>query len=259
MLDRLSTPATRKQWLDETFGTFNTPPQSNNHGLHVATLIYQHLLEKFRPFMEEAPCREAMSLGAMHPAEPQAVAARYAHTLLYNTHGECVKQLVEQGFAGCFSAASGSPQDLTPYQNLDAVVSIHTLNFFDDAQAVVNAMAASLAPQGRLYLAVQNGTSGTRQLAMAMGILKSPTQLSAQEERWGQRRYLDLPGLIDLVEKAGLRPLTSGGALLKTVTEGQMQSLISNNLVGDPYLQALFQLGEKYPELCSTVYVVAGR
>ncbi len=247
-----------KQEMDEMFGGF-CGVLSKNKPLNIGDGIYKHLFRRFRDFFATGARNVATSVGLLNVIESLELIENFKETYFLNPHGIGLSQMVERGLSNFSGMAFGAPDDTGKYKRSDAIVSVNTLNFFDDPQAVVRAMAASLTPGGRVYLAVQNAASGSRRIAKSMGILKSLSELSAQEVAWNQRRFLDMDGLKELVRNAGLKEIAVGGAMLKIQTDSQLTHLIKNGLASEGYVDGLFELGEEYPELCQTIYIVAER
>ncbi len=249
----------QKKWLDENFGDFNKPSTSFNSSMHKEFLIYSYLFKKFRPYFQKTKQQKVTCLGSMNLFEVQEVAKDFKRVNLINPYSACLNQIIRFNVNKNVHLTFLPPELEKSYDKSDAIVSVHTLNFFNDAHLVVNSMAQSLCSGGYLFLAVQNAESCMRRLDVSLGFLDDVHQISPQEKTWRQKRWLDLKGLKKLIQQSGLEKVAIGGAMLKTQTESQINCLIANGLVGEAYIHSLFDLGEEFPELCNTVYIVARR
>lgn len=248
-----------KKELDDQFGDFNEHFSSmNKNAIDQQRIIYKYLMEIFANFYPNKKGRSAIAVGSMSPHEVEELANHFDDLTIHNLYGLCFVKMAENKTKANFNLSFGPPEIASSYKkDVDFILSIHTLNFFDDAKAVVSTMAKTLCPGGRLCLAVQNAKSASRRLAKTMGYIEDYDILSPQELSWRQKRFLDMDGLRKLVKGAGLKELTSGGAFFKIHTEGQLNQLAESGQASEAYINALMKLGEAYPELCQTVYIVA--
>ncbi|HBM90555.1 MAG TPA: hypothetical protein DD400_01560 [Rhodospirillaceae bacterium] len=249
----------QKKMLDENFGDFNKLSSLSSSLMHRESLIYSYLFKKFRPYFQKTKQQKVTCLGSMNLFEVQEIVKDFKRVNLINPYSACLNQVVRLNVNKNVHVTFSPPELEKSYEKSDAIVSVHTLNFFNDAHLVVNSMAQSLCSGGYLFLAVQNAESCVRRLDVSLGFLDNVYQISPQEKLWRQKRWLDLKGLKRLVQQSGLEKVATGGAMLKTQTEAQINCLIENGLVGEDYIHSLFDLGEDYPELCNTVYIVARR
>lgn len=80
-----------------------------------------------------------------------------------------------------------------------------------------------ISPQGCIFLAVPNAHSLHRELAMRMGLLRSPTQLTENDKRLGHRRVYSMDLLSQHVEEAGYVIIDRYQIGLKPLSIGQMK------------------------------------
>lgn len=137
----------------------------------------------------------------------------------------------------------------------DLCICAGMLHEVEHPDQVLQAAKAILRPGGVLHLSVPNAKSFHRQLAVAMGLIPSPYQLSDRNVTLLQYRVFDGGTLRALVEKAGLEATEAGGYFIKPFTHTQMEKVIDT--VGEGILEGLWQMGTQYPELASEIYLNA--
>lgn len=109
----------------------------------------------------------------------------------------------------------------------------------------------------RVHVNVPNATSLHRELAVAMGIIPSVYEPSAQQRTLAQPRIYDIASLEALLVQTGFVVTARGGYLLKPFTHAQMQALVSLGTIDRSLLDGLHALGKKFPALASEIFVNA--
>lgn len=141
--------------------------------------------------------------------------------------------------------------------NYDSVFASHVLEHLFDVQQVLKMVRNSLASNGLLCVAVPNARALSRQLARQMGLISSLYDLTPNDLRGGHRRVYDQVTLRRELELAGFEIVVQGGIFFKPFADFQMDKLIDTEILGEPQLEGLFNLGYEYPDMCADVYAVA--
>lgn len=247
--------------LDSAYGNFNQPFGAETAAgvLDIDGLLRDFMFTRWQPHLPPAPVAEtALAIGLQHERDVPLMARHYLAPVVLNPAGRIVELLLQDpALLSNADLAFGAPEQLGDYAPCAAIFSIHTFNFFERPAAVLAAAYQALQPGGKLFIGVQNATTGTRELALTMGFIGSLHEIPAAMRQAGQMRFFDLPSLQAAVRAAGFTIRDSGGVMLKTLTDAQITALMRQGLVGEPYLRALDKLGARLPELCASVYVVA--
>ena len=141
----------------------------------------------------------------------------------------------------------------------DNIFLIHTLEHLDERVATLRKIRQWLDPRGRLFVATPNAFAASRQIAVNMGLIESPTAVTPAERAHGHRVTYSLDALAADVESAGLAIRQKGGICFKALANFQMDAALGAGTISMAYLDGCYQLGLRYPELCSSIYVVGGR
>jgi 2-polyprenyl-3-methyl-5-hydroxy-6-metoxy-1,4-benzoquinol methylase len=125
------------------------------------------------------------------------------------------------------------------------------LEHVDDPLLILRKFAGFLEPDGCMFIAVPNALSLHRRIGHEAGMLDDLYQLSPHDIALGHKRYFEPETLLRLISDAGLRPVVTEGIYLKPFSLTQMNSLGLSSSV----IQALLQIGVRYPELSNAIYV----
>lgn len=149
-------------------------------------------------------------------------------------------------------------EDWTPEKKFDLIYIVHTLEHLDDPSGVLARAREWLAPGGFLFAVVPNAHAPSRQLAVEMGMITHDAAVTEPERVHGHRITYSLDTLQRDVRKSGLKIVRRGGVFFKTMANFQFDLLMKQDFweqaFGERYLQSCFQLGEKYPDLCASIY-----
>ncbi len=245
--------------LDRDYGDFSqlltAAPTAG--GIDTEGLLRDFMFEAWQPHLPATPAGAALTVGLQHAREAVLTLQHFGMSAILNPAGRLFEDLLPLTETQDCRLIFGSPEHLTAYGTPDAVIAIHTLNFFERPAAILQAALSALRPGGKLFIGTPNPASGTRELAQTMGFIKSLQDIPAPLQQAGQLHFFDLPMLRALIADNGFNLLASGGVMLKTLTDAQLLCLINQGLVGEPYLRALNRLGQRLPELCASIWVVA--
>jgi 2-polyprenyl-3-methyl-5-hydroxy-6-metoxy-1,4-benzoquinol methylase len=143
-------------------------------------------------------------------------------------------------------------EEYAPGRSFDAVVLAHVLEHVDDPVAILARARTFLAPGGRAIVTVPNADSLHRHVGVAMGLLGAVTDLNDADRSIGHRRVYTREALVADVRRAGLEPVHVGGVYLKPLSNAQIERDWSTELQ-----DAFHVVGERFPELCAELLVVA--
>jgi SAM-dependent methyltransferase len=255
----MSKLTTLRAQLDQTYGDFNQPRQATS-AIEVDALLRDFMFERFVPYLPTTPSGNVLAIGLQNARESDLLTRYFASQTILNPAGHVLAILLQKENPTInisFTAPTNLAPEKSAENHYDAIISIHTFNFFEQPEAILTAAYKALKPQGKLFIASQNATSGSRQMAVEMGFLGSLHDIQPALKAAGQVRFFDRTALRSLVQASGFQELASGGVLLRTLTDAQLNLLINQNMVAEPYLRALNTLGLQCPDLCSSIYVVA--
>jgi hypothetical protein len=116
-----------------------------------------------------------------------------------------------------------------------------------------------LGESARAFVACPNANAPSRQIAVRMGLISHNQAVTPDEAAHGHRRTYTLDTLERDVVAAGLRVVHRGGVFFKALANFQFDRLLLTDIISEGYLDGCYELGQVYPDLCASVFVVCER
>ncbi|HEY4799420.1 MAG TPA: class I SAM-dependent methyltransferase [Bacteroidia bacterium] len=139
-------------------------------------------------------------------------------------------------------------------EKFDNIFGTHILEHLSDPVLVLKKAKSWLSDKGRIFIAVPNANSIHRLIGVKMGLLKQPDSLNEQDIKLGHLRVYTPTLLRQHIHDAGLNIIQFGGLMVKPISNRQIEANWSEELIN-----AFFSLGDDLPEMCSEIYIVAGK
>lgn len=137
-------------------------------------------------------------------------------------------------------------EDFSTEERFDNIVMGFVLEHVDDPAIIIERYSQMLAPDGKIFITVPNSEALNRRFGREAGLLADIEELSANDVALGHKRYFNLASITALVEKEGLRVVSTEGIFLKSLATSQIEALS----LSDDILMAMLKVGIDYPELC---------
>ncbi len=139
----------------------------------------------------------------------------------------------------------------------DNIVLTHVLEHLDDPVAILARINREwLAPGGRLFLVCPNANAPSRQIAVLMGLIAHNAAVTPAEAAHGHRRTYSLDTLEQVAVDAGLQVVFRSGIFFKALANFQWDRLLETDIVSKEYLEGCYQLGQRYPDLCASIFLM---
>ena len=139
----------------------------------------------------------------------------------------------------------------------DNIILTHTLEHVNNPVALLEKIHNDwLSTYGRLFLVCPNANAPSRQIAVSMGLISHTTAVTSSEKERGHRRTYTLNSLEKDIKKAGLKVFYRSGIFFKALANFQWDKLLRTDIISQGYLEGCYQLGKKYPDLCSSIFFV---
>lgn len=139
----------------------------------------------------------------------------------------------------------------------DNIVLTHVLEHLDEPVLVLKRINNEwLAPGGRLFLACPNANAPSRQIAVKMGLIPYNAAVTAAEAEHGHRCTYSLDTLERDAVASGLRVVHRSGIFFKALANFQWDKLLKTDIISAEYLEGCYKLGQQYPDLCSSIFLM---
>ena len=113
-----------------------------------------------------------------------------------------------------------------------------------------------LSEKGRFFLVCPNANAPSRQIAVKMGLISHNSAVTPAEKEHGHRITYALDTLERDAKAAGLKVVHRSGIFFKAFANFQWDRLLSTDIISPEYLEGCYQLGQKYPDLCSSIFLL---
>ena len=134
------------------------------------------------------------------------------------------------------------------------------LEHLDDPVALLTRVHEEwLAPGGHLFVACPNANAPSRQIAVKMGLISHNTAITSSEWAHGHRCTYTLDTLERDAKAASLNVVFRSGVFFKALANFQWDRLLPTDIISSEYLEGCYQLGQLYPDLCSSIVLVCER
>jgi 2-polyprenyl-3-methyl-5-hydroxy-6-metoxy-1,4-benzoquinol methylase len=145
-------------------------------------------------------------------------------------------------------------------KSYDNVVLTHVLEHLDDPVLVLKRINCEwLAEDGRFFLVCPNANAPSRQIAVKMGLIPHNSAVTQAEAEHGHRRTYTLDTLERDALAAGLKVVYRSGIFFKALANFQWDRLLQTDIISDKYLEGCYKLGQQYPDLCSSIFLLCER
>ena len=142
----------------------------------------------------------------------------------------------------------------------DNIVLTHVLEHIDDPVLVLRRVNREwLSENGRLFLVCPNANAPSRQIAVKMGLINHNSAVTQAEAQHGHRRTYTLDTLERDARAAGLRVVMRSGIFFKALANFQWDRLLATDIISQEYLEGCYQLGQVYPDLCASIFLLCER
>ena len=139
----------------------------------------------------------------------------------------------------------------------DNIIMTHVLEHLDDPISVLKRVNNEwLSDNGRFFLICPNANAPSRQIAVKMGLISHNSAVTDAEKKHGHRKTYSLDTLEQEAKDAGLNVIYRTGIFFKALANFQWDRLLETDIITKEYLEGCYQLGQQYPDLCSSIFLV---
>lgn len=139
----------------------------------------------------------------------------------------------------------------------DNIVLTHVLEHLDNPVQVLKRINEEwLAENGRFFLVCPNANAPSRQIAVKMGLITHNAAVTPAEAEHGHRCTYSLDTLERDAVAAGLNVVHRSGIFFKALANFQWDRLLQTDIISPAYLEGCYQLGQQYPDLCSSIFLL---
>lgn len=148
-------------------------------------------------------------------------------------------------------------EQVTLPKRYDNIVLTHVLEHLDDPVLVLKRINDEwLTDKGRFFLVCPNANAPSRQIAVKMGLISHNSAVTPAEADHGHRCTYTLDTLERDATRAGLKVVHRSGIFFKALANFQWDRLLQTDIISPQYLDGCYALGQQYPDLCSSIFLM---
>jgi 2-polyprenyl-3-methyl-5-hydroxy-6-metoxy-1,4-benzoquinol methylase len=139
----------------------------------------------------------------------------------------------------------------------DNILLTHTLEHLDDPVGLLKRINDEwLSDYGRLFLVCPNANAPSRQIAVKMDLISHNSAVTSAEKKHGHKITYSLDTLERDTRAGGLNVVHRSGIFFKALANYQWDRLLQTDIISKEYLEGCYQLGQQYPDLCSSIFLL---
>ncbi len=221
-------------------------------------VMHPFMVRSFQPFFRPGSLLE---LGCFKGDFTRRLTAHFDDITCVEASGEALSK-ARQRVGDRVHFVQSTFEAATLPRRYDNIVITHVLEHLDDPVKVLRRINDEwLAEGGRLFLVCPNANAPSRQIAVKMGLISHNAAVTAAEAAHGHRCTYALDTLERDAVAGGLQVLHRSGIFFKALANFQWDRLLQTDIIDSAYLEGCYQLGQQYPDLCSSIFLMceAGR
>jgi 2-polyprenyl-3-methyl-5-hydroxy-6-metoxy-1,4-benzoquinol methylase len=139
----------------------------------------------------------------------------------------------------------------------DNIILTHVLEHISDPVALLKKIKDEwLSDKGRLIVVCPNANAPSRQIAVKMGLISHNSAITNGEKEHGHYITYTFDTLERDLKKSKLNITHRSGIFFKPFANFQWDKILQTDIINKEYLDGCYELGQVYPDLCSSLFFV---
>jgi 2-polyprenyl-3-methyl-5-hydroxy-6-metoxy-1,4-benzoquinol methylase len=216
-------------------------------------VMHPYMIKSFKPFFEKG---NLLELGSWKGDVTKRL-AEYFEDISCVEASDVAASDVVQKMGGKVKMYNALFEEVELPEKYNNIVMTHVLEHLDDPVKVLKRVNDEwLSDKGRFFLVVPNANAPSRQIAVKMGLITHNTAVTDAEKAHGHVITYTLDTLERDAKAAGLNVLYRSGVFFKALANFQWDEILKTDIVSKDYLEGCYQLGQQYPDLCASIFLL---
>jgi 2-polyprenyl-3-methyl-5-hydroxy-6-metoxy-1,4-benzoquinol methylase len=216
-------------------------------------VMHGYMIRSFEPFFRKG---SVLELGSFKGDFTKRLFPFFQDITCVEASSDAIS-IAKSKFGDTIKFINGLFEQITLSKQYDNIILTHVLEHLDDPIEVLKRVNDEwLSESGRLFLVCPNANAVSRQVAVKMGIISHNSAVTKAEQEHGHMITYTLDTLERDTKKAGLKVIYRSGIFFKALANFQWDQLLNTNIVSKEYLQGCYELGQQYPDLCSSIFLM---
>ena len=219
-------------------------------------VMHPFMLRSFEPFLRPG---KMLELGSFKGDFTHRLLQRFDDVTCVEASGVALGE-AQRRFGDKVQFVHSTFETATLPARYDNIVLTHVLEHLDDPVRVLRRINDEwLAEGGRFFLVCPNAHAASRQIAVKMGLISHNAAVTPAEAAHGHQCTYSLDTLERDAVAAGLRVVHRSGIFFKALANFQWDRLLQTDIISKAYLDGCYELGQQYPDLCSSIFLLCER
>lgn len=216
-------------------------------------VMHPFMIRSFEPFFQKG---SALELGCFKGDFTRRLVPHFDDITCVEASSEALKDAKAKLPTGV-NFVHGRFEDARLPRRYNNIILTHVLEHLDRPIEVLRRINDEwLEDGGRFFLVCPNANAPSRQIAVKMGLISHNAAVTPAELEHGHRITYTLDTLERDARAAGLRVVSRSGIFFKALANFQWDQLLQTDIISPDYLEGCFQLGQQYPDLCSSIFLL---
>jgi SAM-dependent methyltransferase len=216
-------------------------------------VMHHYMLQSFIPFFRSGSFLE---LGSFKGDFTQRFLEHFEDVTCVEASDEAAR-IAGDRFGDRVKIINALFEEVTMPKKYDNIVLTHVLEHISDPVAVLKRINDEwLSDSGRFFLVCPNANAPSRQIAVKMGLISHNAAVTPAEKEHGHHITYSLDTLERDARAAGLKVVHRSGIFFKALANFQWDRLLQTDIISKEYLDGCFDLGQQYPDLCSSIFLM---
>jgi 2-polyprenyl-3-methyl-5-hydroxy-6-metoxy-1,4-benzoquinol methylase len=216
-------------------------------------VMHGFMLRSFEPFFVKGNCLE---LGSYKGDFTRRLLPFFNDITCVEASDQAI-QIAQSEFGNKVKFVNALFEGASLPKKYDNIILTHVLEHLDNPVSVMKRINEEwLSDNGRFFVVCPNANAPSRQIAVKMGLITHNTAITPAEAEHGHRITYTLDTLERDARAAGLKIVFRSGIFFKALANFQWDKLLNTDIVSPEYLEGCYQLGQQYPDLCSSIMLV---
>ena len=216
-------------------------------------VMHRFMIQSFKPFFRKGNCLE---LGSFKGDFTRRLTPLFSDITCVEASDEAI-EMAKNEFGSKLKFIHSLFETATLPEKYDNIILTHVLEHLDNPVSVMKRINDEwLSDTGRFFLVCPNANAPSRQIAVKMGLITHNSAITPAEAEHGHRITYSLDTLERDAKAAGLKVVHRSGIFFKALANFQWDRLLNTDIISEEYLQGCFQLGQVYPDLCSSIFLM---
>ena len=216
-------------------------------------VMHPFMIKSFLPFFKDG---NALELGSFKGDFTRRIIPFFKDITCVEASDEAIK-IANAEFGSKIKFVNALFETVSLPSKYDNIILTHVLEHLDDPIAVMKRINNEwLSDNGRFFLVCPNANAPSRQIAVKMGLITHNSAITPAEKEHGHRITYSLDTLERDAKAAGLNVVHRSGIFFKALANFQWDRLLNTDIISKEYLEGCFQLGQIYPDLCSSIFLM---